>query len=99
MSSVNVPGNTALLEPSVPGLILDPADLPMKLIAEPELPAAIVKLPITIEESLLPVVVSKVILAAVPLVLAVKLMAPIWLISLFEVKLMLEPLRAVMMPL
>ena len=79
--------------------MLAPADLAMKLIAELELPEAIVKFPTAIEEFALPVVVSNVILAAVPLVLGVKLMVPIWLMSLFEVKLMLEPLRAVMAPL
>ena len=58
MSSVIAPGNTMALVPIAPGLILDPEDLAVKLIAELEVLAEIVKAPLIIEEALLPVVVS-----------------------------------------
>ena len=76
----------------------EPADFSMKLIAELEVLAAIVREPLTIVEVLSPVVVSKVILAAVPLVLAAKISAPLWLMSLFEVKVIFEPLAPLILP-
>ena len=98
LSSIMVPGNTIALVPIDPGSILDPEDLAIKLIAKLEVLVAIVKLPVVIVEFKLPVVVSKVMLASAPLVLAAKVRAPIWLISLLDVKLILEPLRAVIVP-
>ena len=70
----------------------------MKLIAEVDVLAAIVNTPLTIEDVLSPVVVSKVILAALPLVLATKMSAPLWLISLLEMKLMFDPLAPLILP-
>ena len=58
LSSVIVPGNTMEVVPIKLGSMLAPADLAMKLIAELEVLAEIVKLPAAIEESLVPVVVS-----------------------------------------
>ena len=61
-------------------------------------PVGILKDPAVIVEALLPAVTLYVILAAVPLVLATRVIAPSWVILLFEIKLIFEPLAAVIAP-
>ena len=63
-----------------------------------EVPAATVTTPALILEVLLPAVVLNVIFAIAPLVLASKLIAPFWSMSLLEMKLILEPLTPVIVP-
>ena len=71
--------------------MFEPADLAMKLMPEVLAPEAIVKAPVVMLELLLPEVVSKVILAAVPPVFATKAIAPVWLMIPLVIKLMFEP--------
>ena len=59
------------------------------LLVEPDV---IVRVPPVIVDVLVPRVVSYVTVDALPLVLAARLMAPVWLMMLLEVKLILLPL-------
>ena len=94
---MTVPGKRTELLPIVPGLIALPADFITKLMSLDE-PAVSVKAPETIVDALVPLVVSYVNVAVLPVVLAAKVMAPFWLMILFEVKVMSEPLAPVMAP-
>ena len=62
-------------------------------------PDPTVRLPLLMVEFLLPVVVLYVTLEDAPLLLAAKAIAPLWVILLFEIKLMLDPLAPLIAPL
>ena len=62
------------------------------------LPVRKVTLPVVIAEALEPVVVSKTMFEAAPLTLAATLMAPVWLMSLFETNESPEPLARPIAP-
>ena len=62
------------------------------------LPVTNVKLPVVMAEALVPVVVSKTRLLAVPLTFAATEIAPLWLIRLFEANKRPEPLARLMAP-
>ena len=97
LSILMLPGSTLLLAPTVPGLIAAPLDLIFRLMSL-VLPAVTLKLPVVMDEALEPDVASNVRVAALPLVLAAALMAPTWLIRLFELSVMLEPLASAIVP-
>ena len=81
------------------GLILPPAAFAMKLISELLVPAEeIVRVPVEILDPIVPVVVSKVTLTALPLVLAAITKLPFWSILLFDVNVTSEPLAALIAP-
>ena len=59
---------------------------------EPAIPPVTASAPAVMVEFLLPLVVSYKMVDAVPLVLAANVSAPVWLMMLFEVKVILPPL-------
>ena len=83
--------------PTVPGFRAEPLDLMVRLTSL-VLPVTKVMLPVVIAEALEPVVASKTRLLAVPLTLAATLIAPVWLMRLFETNERPEPLAKLIVP-
>ena len=76
LSIVMVPGNTMALVPTEPGLMAAPLDLMFRLMSL-VLPVVMLKLPVVMDDALVPDVVSNTTLDTAPLVLLVKFSAPV----------------------